>query len=210
MWVSECTSAGVKILTMQETTVFVGASFTDCERDLFPPYGNGFVQIIAESGRLPGGVINAGISGNRVIDLVNRWDTDVLAHSPTRVSITIGLNDTWRRYDSNDPTSAEDFEVRYRNIIARTISQTSAEIILCEPVLIPLNPEMESWREDFDPKIQVIHRLAAEYGVKLITFNSFLNAKASERSALELTLDGIHPTRLGHELVAEYWLQAVL
>ena len=104
---------------MEETTIFVGASFTDCERQLFPPYGNGFVRNIASSGRLPGKIINAGISGNRVIDLVNRWDTDVLAHNPTRVSVVIGLNDTWRRYDSNDPTSVEDFEERYRTIIAK-------------------------------------------------------------------------------------------
>ena len=192
---------------MQETTVFVGASFTDCEKDLFPPFGNGFVQIIANSRRLPGKIINAGISGNRVIDLVNRWDSDVLAVNPTRVSIVIGLNDTWRRYDSNDPTTVEDFEERYRNILARTIEQSSAEIVLCEPSLLPLNSEMRIWREDLDPKIAVIHKLANEFRTKLVTFDAFLNAQASSRPILDLTLDGVHPTRLGHELVAESWLE---
>ncbi len=197
------------MVAMQETTIFVGASFTDCDRELFPPYGNGFVQCIANSGRLTGKIINAGISGNRVIDLVNRWDDDVLVHNPSRVSIAIGLNDTWRRYDSNDPTTVQDFEARYRNIITRTNWHHRAEIILCEPVLLPISDEMKSWREDFDPKIEVIHRLAAELGIKLVAFDSFLSAKEREIPVLELTLDGIHPTPLGHELIAEYWLDTL-
>ncbi len=200
----------VMLVAMEETTVFVGASFTDCDRALFPPHGNGFVNIIASSGQLSGRVINAGVAGNRVIDLVNRWDSDVLAENPTRISIAIGLNDTWRRYDSNDPTSAEEYEERYRKILTRTIDQSRAEIILCEQVLIPLNPEMESWSEDFDPKIEVVHRLAVEFGTKLVPFNSFLNAKAKEMPPLELSLDGIHPTAFGHQLVANFWLETVL
>ena len=194
---------------MEETTIFVGASFTDCERQLFPPYGNGFVRNIATSMRLPGKIVNAGISGNRVIDLVNRWDTDVLALNPTRVSIVIGLNDTWRRYDSNDPTSVEDFEERYRTIINRTIGESAADLVLCEPTLLTLNLQMEQWREDFDPKIEVIHRLAREYGTKFVPFNSFLNSKTKEIPVLELSEDGIHPTQLGHELVANFWLETM-
>ena len=192
---------------MEETAIFVGASFTDCERQLFPPYGNGFARNIASSGRLPGKIVNAVISGNRVIDLVNRWDTDVLAHNPTRVSVVIGLNDTWRRYDSNDPTSVEDFEERYRTIINRTIGESTAELVLCEPTLLPLNSQMEQWREDFDPKIEVIQRLAKEFGTKFVPFNSFLNGKTKEIPVLELSEDGIHPTQLGHELVANFWLE---
>lgn len=38
--------------------------------------------------------INTGISGNRVCDLRDRWQQDVINHKPDVVSILIGINDT--------------------------------------------------------------------------------------------------------------------
>ncbi|MFM8890244.1 MAG: GDSL-type esterase/lipase family protein, partial [Planctomycetia bacterium] len=40
-------------------------------------------------------VIGAGISGNKVPDLENRLDRDVLAKKPTTVVVYIGINDVW-------------------------------------------------------------------------------------------------------------------
>ncbi len=48
--------------------------------------------------------INRGMGGNRVCDLKARWQRDCLDRRPAWVSILIGVNDTWRRYDSNNPT----------------------------------------------------------------------------------------------------------
>ncbi|TFG73396.1 MAG: GDSL family lipase, partial [Anaerolineales bacterium] len=60
--------------------------------------------------------LNRGISGNRVADLKARWDNDCLDLHPTWVSIMIGINDTWRRFDSDDPTSTENYERDFRFI----------------------------------------------------------------------------------------------
>ena len=102
---------------MSNVTVFIGDSVTDCDRLTDPPFGNGYVLNIARSGRLAGEIINVGTSGHRLVDLENRWEVDVLAYKPTLVSVAIGINDTWRRYDDNDPTSVEDFEERYRRVL---------------------------------------------------------------------------------------------
>ena len=37
--------------------------------------------------------INKGIGGNRVTDLADRWQDDVLYHRPDRLSVKIGIND---------------------------------------------------------------------------------------------------------------------
>ena len=50
---------------------------------------------------------NRGISGNRVRDLKQRWTEDAIALKPDILSILIGINDTWRAFDSGDPTSAD-------------------------------------------------------------------------------------------------------
>jgi lysophospholipase L1-like esterase len=161
----------VKIPTMSNVTVFIGDSVTDCDRLIHPPYGDGYVYNIANSGRLKGKIINVGTSGHRLIDLENRWEVDVLDHKPTLVSVAIGINDTWRRYDDNDPTSVEDFEERYRRVLKATKAHGNPELVLCEPFLLSVREEMNTWREDLDPKIAVVHAMAAEFGATVVRFD---------------------------------------
>ena len=52
---------------------------------------------------------NQGISGNRLVDLEARLEADVLAAKPTLVSILIGINDTWRRYDRQVVSPLDEF-----------------------------------------------------------------------------------------------------
>ena len=194
---------------MSKVTVFIGDSVTDCDRLIKPPYGDGYVFNIANSGRLSGEIVNVGISGHRLIDLEERWNNDVLAHQPTLVSVAIGINDTWRRYDSNDSTSVEDFEERYRRLLTATKAQGNPELVLCEPFLLEVRDEMNTWREDLDPKIAVVHKRAAKFGAKLVPFDQHLKAISNEMAMVELADDGIHPSKLGHQIMADLWLRTV-
>lgn len=195
---------------MTQTTVFIGDSVTDCGRLNLPPYGDGYVRDIVNSGKIAGEIINVGTSGHRLVDLIARWEADVLAHNPTRVSIAIGINDTWRRYDDNDPTSVEDFEKNYDTVLAKTKDACNPEFVLCEPFLLHVKPEMESWREDLNPKIEVVHKMATKHNAKLVPFDSYLNSLIGTYTIEELADDGIHPSALGHDLMAKLWLQTVL
>jgi lysophospholipase L1-like esterase len=194
---------------MSKVTVFIGDSVTDCDRLIKPPYGDGYVFNIANSGRLSGEIVNVGISGHRLIDLEERWNNDVLAHQPTLVSVAIGINDTWRRYKSNEPTSVEDFENRYRRVLTATKAQNNPELVLCEPFLLEVREDMNSWREDLDPKIAVVHKMAAEFGAKLVPFDQHLKAISNEMAMVELAEDGVHPSILGHQIMADLWLRTV-
>ena len=190
-------------------TVFIGDSVTDCDRLTIAPLGNGYVSLIAKSGRLKGEIINVGTSGHRLVDLEARWAEDVLAHKPDILSIAIGINDPWRRYDDNDPTSIEDFEARYRRVINLAIAASNPELVLCEPFLLEVQDEMNSWREDLNPKIDVVHRLAQEYGATLVRFDQEFTHRAKSRPMQELAGDGIHPTEDGHAIMANLWLTAL-
>ena len=154
--------------------------------------------------------INRGISGNRVKDLVERWEKDCIQLQPTWVSILIGINDCWRRYDSNDPTSVEEYEAGYRNIlenIKRNIK--GAKIILLEPFVLPVPEDRKQWREDIDPKIHVVRALAREYNTLFVPLDGiFAQASVSAEPAFWAT-DGVHPTPPGHALIANHWLKAV-
>jgi lysophospholipase L1-like esterase len=186
--------------------VFIGDSITDCgRRDDAPDYlGDGYVRLVAEA--LPARrVINAGISGNRAIDLRDRWNIDVVEQHPELLSIYVGVNDTWRRYDENDPTSAATFEDNYRACLANVGG--ASRVLLVEPFVLPVNEEQERWHEDLDEKRVVVARLAAEFAYGFVPLQSLLTATAEDHGAAALAQDGVHPTALGHRIIADAWLE---
>ncbi|NLJ73914.1 MAG: SGNH/GDSL hydrolase family protein [Firmicutes bacterium] len=153
--------------------------------------------------------VNRGVSGNRVRDLEKRWKADCLDLKPHVVSIMIGINDCWRRYDQNDPTSVESFEAGYTNILAQTREHLDAEIVLIEPFLLPVLPGQEEWREDLDPKIQVVRKLAREFETALIPMDGLFGQAMTKREPSYWAADGVHPTDPGHALIAQAWLKTV-
>jgi lysophospholipase L1-like esterase len=190
--------------------IFIGDSVTDCDREVHPPYGHGWVNEIVKTGRLTDGVLNVGTSGHRLVDLAARWQRDVLDHAPKRLTINIGINDTWRRYDDNDPTSVESFHQLYDSLLSQTQAAHNPHFVLCEPFLLHVQPEMKTWREDLDPKIAVVHELAKKYSATLVTFDAMFTELAETHGIEALAEDGIHPTQFGHESMASMWLKTVL
>ncbi|HEY9334683.1 SGNH/GDSL hydrolase family protein [Kribbella sp. NPDC050459] len=196
------------LLDPRRTVVFAGDSVTDCGRRTDPSgLGDGYVRELSdELGERRPAIVNAGISGNRAADLAARWSADVLAHDPSLVSILIGINDTWRRYDENDPTTPEDFEASYRSLL----DPLSCPVVLMEPFLLPVKDGQEEWREDLDPKLEVVRKLAVEYGAILVPTDVELTKQAASAGAATLAGDGVHPTAAGHRALADLWRRYVL
>jgi len=152
--------------------------------------------------------INRAISGDRVLDLRNRWQQDCLDLQPTWVSILIGINDTWRRYDRHDPTSPQEFEESYRAIVESVQTNLQAKLLLCEPFLLPVLEDHKTWREDLDPKIGVVRKLAREYHAHLVPLDDIFARAAALREPAFWASDGVHPSNAGHALIAQAWLHA--
>jgi len=196
--------------------LFQGDSVTDAGRDYTDEtdLGTGYPMMAASyfSATYPEkGVkfINKGISGNRVRDLKERWTTDCIDRKPTWVSILIGINDCWRRYDSDDPTPKEKFEADYRYILRQTRDKLHAKLILCEPFVLPVSEDRAAWREDLDPKISVVRKLAAEFNAIFLPLDGIFAQAAAKKEANFWLPDGVHPSLAGHALIAKNWLQAV-
>jgi lysophospholipase L1-like esterase len=152
---------------------------------------------------------NRGISGNRVKDLQARWQADCIDLRPNWVSIYIGINDCWRRYDRNDPTSVQQFEAGYRELLVRTKEELGAGIVMLEPFVLPVPADRKAWREDLDPKINVVRELSREFGALLVPLDG-LFAQASMTAPPEFWApDGVHPSPAGHALIAKAWLSTV-
>lgn len=196
--------------------LFQGDSITDVNRDRNDPtnLGFGYPMMAAASyqSMYPEDCVqflNRGISGDRTIDLRKRWQQDCIDIHPDVITILVGLNDTWRRFDSNDPTSVEDFEENYRELLNEIRYNTDARVILMEPFLLPVPEFRRQWREDLDPKIHVVRNLAVEFEVALIPLDGIFAQAATRRDADFWSADGVHPTAAGHALIARTWLETV-
>jgi lysophospholipase L1-like esterase len=197
-----------------QTILFQGDSITDCgrARDDDRHLGAGYAGWIAAwlgAARPHDDLrfLNRGIGGDRVRDLRARWSEDCIALRPDWVSILIGINDTWRRYDRNDATGADEFARDYREILRRLRGETAAGIVLLEPFVLPHPADRKSWREDLDPKLAVVRELAAEFKTRLVPLDGLVNAAATARAAGFFSADGVHPTAAGHALIARHWLR---
>ncbi|MFJ8979443.1 SGNH/GDSL hydrolase family protein [Streptomyces sp. NPDC102282] len=195
------------------TVLFQGDSITDVGRLVEPdsPLGNGYARLAADrvrSARRDSGIrfVNRGISGDGISDLRARWREDAIDHEPDVVSILIGVNDTWRRYDSGVVTSTRAYEDDYRAILTQVRDELNAQLILIEPFLVPVRAEQWAWREDLDPRIQTVRRLSEEFDAALLAADGLLNQAARAAGGAEhIAGDGVHPTPLGHALLAEAW-----
>ncbi|MCP4379681.1 MAG: SGNH/GDSL hydrolase family protein [bacterium] len=198
------------------TVLFQGDSITDAGRYYDDPLdmGTGYASMAASRfgetfGDMNVTFLNRGISGNRAIDLQGRWESDCLMLKPNWVSIMIGVNDAWRRYDSNDPTSADDFAESYRDILTRTRDVLGARLIILEPFVLLVSAEIVGFREDLDPKIEVVRSLADEFGAIFVPLDQLFAQATLRRPAQYWSDDGVHPTPAGHHLIAEAWLDAI-
>lgn len=198
------------------TILFIGDSITDVSRDRMDSesLGSGFPILLAADllGKYPNydlKIYNRGISGNKVIDLRNRWESDCLNLNPDVVTILIGINDVWHLAEAGAEQTEEDlqkFEDDYRYLLKSLAHRTDARVVLMEPFVLPYPKDRHIWRKYLDPRIHIIRRIANDYHTALVPLDGLFNAKGIENTYEVYTgNDGVHPTLTGHKLIADAW-----
>ncbi|HEX8972630.1 SGNH/GDSL hydrolase family protein [Oryzihumus sp.] len=197
---------------MAWSVVMVGDSITDSDRPRHTDgLGDGWVSLAAAELRRRGDdavVFNRGVSGDRVQDLRARWRADVIDLHPAVLTVLVGVNEAWRRYEDGDPVTAEAFEADYRAILAEAAADSAPRLILMEPFLTAADGSRAHWREDLDPKRAVVARIAADLDAMFVPLQSILDEAAKVHGAAALAPDSVHPSALGTQVLARAWLTA--
>lgn len=202
-----------------QVVLFQGDSITDCgrNRESESCLGYGYPKVVSELyktlfPKTDVTFVNKGISGNRVLDILDRYETDVKQINPDFVSILIGINDTWRRYDSNDITTTEEFEVNYRTLLTKIKADfPECKIMMIEPFLLNSTPDRASWREDLDPKIQVVRALAKEFADYYLPLDGmFAKMEVEGYTCHQLAADGVHPEDIAHSMIGKWYLDTLM
>ena len=188
----------------KEVILFQGDSITDCGRNRNDLYhlGDGYVSDLKES--FPNQIlINKGISGDRTEELMNRWDEDVIIHKPDILTLLCGVNDVWHYYHFGKPIDKETFKSNYIKLIEQTRSKLPQTMMaLIEPFSFQIGAFHPTWRPMLDEFIEVVRMLAKTYDLPLIKMDDHMKSWEKTYGREALLGDGVHPTELGHQMIA--------
>ncbi len=202
--------------------LMIGDSITDCERarpigeGLFGALGRGYVSLV--DGLLQATypahhirVVNMGTSGNTVLDLAARWQSDVLDLRPDWLSIMIGINDVWRQFDSPWQVEQHVSLGAYRDTLERLVAQTRPALkglVLMSPYVLDPNRD-DAMRATMDRYGAAMRAVAAAHDAIFVDTQAALDAVMEHIHPTGLAWDRIHPTVVGHTAMARAFLNAI-
>jgi lysophospholipase L1-like esterase len=199
----------------KKQVVFLGDSITEEGRTL----ELGFINLLEESlDSEKFNLIGKGISGDKVSDLLVRYEDDVLVQNPDNVFIYIGINDVWHSYDVGKGSDIDFYEKGLRKIIT-DIKKRGAKIILCTPTVIgervTFEDELEIKRDqELDAFSGVVRNLASEFNTELLDLRTIFKDYIADNNKNNdyqdfLTDDGVHLNDAGNKLIAEKMLNYI-
>jgi lysophospholipase L1-like esterase len=157
-------------------------------------------------------VINAGISGHKSTDMLERFQRDVIDKKPQMVTISVGVNDVWHGFYDNHPegdgprgVKLEDYRKNVEEMIRRA-ADAKIKVVLLSTTVIHENLENRE-----NAKLvgynAALRDLARSHNGHFIDFQKPFAAlirayrSTGARDNL-LTADGVHMNGLGNKVMA--------
>jgi lysophospholipase L1-like esterase len=212
------------VLLNGQTILFQGDSITDAGRNREETgfnnpraLGTGYAmlaaaKILEKYAELNLKIYNKGISGNKVYQLAERWDKDCLDLKPDVLSILIGVNDFWHKFNGTYNGTVE----IYRNDLIALIERTKKalpeiKLVICEPYAVPgVKAVNEKWYPEFPEYQKAAKEISDSFGAIFVPFQSVYDSAIKRAPASWWTGDGVHAALPGAQLMAEAWMEVVL
>jgi len=203
--------------------LFQGDSITDAQRnkkieDIHSyEIGNGYATVVAASlgAKYQGEFefINRGISGNRIVDLYARIKYDIINLKPDYLTILIGVNDVWHEIAHQNGVSAEKFEKIYSMLIEEIKEVLpDVKIFILEPFLThgtAVDEQWETFSTEVAKRATVSKKIAAKYNLNFVSLQDKFDNACKNAPCDYWTREGVHPTAMGHGIIANALLDAV-
>ncbi|MCQ2385844.1 MAG: GDSL-type esterase/lipase family protein [Clostridia bacterium] len=178
--------------------------------------------------------INKGVSGQGLWELYGRIFSHVIPYEPDLISILVGINDSGKAPEDLLLNSWEDLYRMTVSDLHKALPE--AEIVLTEPFFLPMpkrddpyafvphkrseadfpcpmlgrEEEMKGRRKTVEEMQKIVARIAEEEGTALVRVQEKLDALALKVHPSYLSWDGVHPTAIGHGVLAEEWWKTVM
>lgn len=181
------------------TVVFLGDSTTELNSTTDgQPNHVGLLETWLD-GLYPGlvTVINAGVSGNNIVQMWKRLYKDVLVNKPDLIIVASGIND----YGGTYSITLQEFKDNYNMIIKEMLSQTECDVIIRTPNPV-IDPTFNTGMEPFVDAAKAIHY---KYNVGLFDLYAKMSQDITDGTIVQADLmhDTIHPNAAGHQYIYE-------
>lgn len=206
--------------------LFQGDSLTDSGRDkkITEPnlgLGMGYVNLIAARLTCDNPetlVYNRGVSGNRICDMYSRWIEDTLNIDFDILSVLNGINDIGFQLRMGMGADKE----KYRFVYDRMLSEAKeahpdSKLVILEPFLVrkhlgedggDIYNDWDIWHKEISERGEVCRELAEKHGAIFVPLADKFAALSEKYGPEVWSVDCIHPTPAGHEVIARSWIDA--
>jgi lysophospholipase L1-like esterase len=137
---------------------------------------------------------NLGVSGDKVSNVLDRFDAEYKARQPETVILAIGINDSPHESYPNG-TSLEVFEKSFRELLSKARS-VAKKIVIVGIINVDDGPSTNHGYSDqtIEPYNQTIKKIADQNSITYVDLRGLITKH-------DLKLDGLHPDSAGHEKI---------
>ena len=200
----------------------IGDSITDCGRNYDASYseevlGDGYVRLVSDSlestyPELGIEIINKGVSGDTVRNLKKRWQRDVLSLSPDWLSVMIGINDVWQQINDSLPPEnwvlIDEYEQTLDELVG-AVAPSLKGLVLMTPYVLELD-KSDDMRSKMDKYGEIVRKIAEKYDALFVNTQAVFLEFLRNSEASEISNDRVHMNAVGHQVLADAFLQAIL
>lgn len=146
-----------------------------------------------------------GIASNRTYHVYDRLTADCINLKPDVVIMLIGVNDAWENYvPEKYPPLLRPMEPHIREIYRRLRTELpNTQVLYLMPFLIDAVEEKFPYHKTLDEFREVLRSIALENGATVLDLQEVFYQAQKSIEPEKLAVDGIHPTNLGHKVMAD-------
>ena len=149
------------------------------------------------------------IDGFTVAALLERLQRGFLKAHPDVISLLIGINDIGVALNTGVTLEELHFAENYREVLQRLLN-TGASLLCSGPFIFPHPQKYQIWIPYVLELEQIMEEICSSLSVPFIPLHSYLTSLVKNGDYDAVTVDGIHLTTYGNEMLAEYLLPHLL
>lgn len=146
-----------------------------------------------------------GIASNRTYHVYDRLTKDCINLKPDVIIMLIGINDAWENFvPEKYPPLVRPIEPHINEIYRRLKMELPDTQILClKPFMIDAVEAKLPFHSKVDEYGKIIESVALEHGALVLDMQEVFYEAQKTIAPKNLAIDGIHPTNLGHKVMAD-------
>lgn len=152
-----------------------------------------------------------GIASDRTYLVYDRLTRDCISLKPDVVIMLIGVNDAWEHYVPEQyPPLKRPMKPHMDEIYRRLKTELDdVQILYLMPFLIDTVEEKKPFHKVLDEYRSILRDIAIQNGADIVDLQAEFNSAQNSVLPEKLATDGIHPTNLGHRVIADAVLRMI-